>query len=313
MALMLKGLLDRFKAGLTKTRRNVVERIADVVRGRTRLGEAELEEIERILIEADTGVEPALHLVDRLRARVRAEGLPEGDGGVNRILKEEILRMLGAPEGQAPAPDPPPGSPRVVLVVGVNGVGKTTTIGKMAARHAAAGRQVVLAACDTFRAAAIDQLAVWADRSRAHLIRPQPGADPASVAFDAMSAARARGSDVVIVDTAGRLHTKVNLMEELKKVRRVIQKAQPDAPHETLLVLDATTGQNGVAQARRFHADLGVSGLVLTKLDGTAKGGIVLSIRHDLNLPVRMVGLGEGIDDLQEFDPEAFADALFED
>lgn len=288
----------------------MVDRIADVVRGRTRLDEAELEEIERILIEADIGVDVALHLVEALRGRVRAEGLPEG--GVIQVLREEVLRVLGAPGARTKASVPPPGAPGVTLVVGVNGVGKTTTIGKLAARQSAVGKRVVLAACDTFRAAAIDQLAVWADRSGAHLVRPQTGADPASVAFDAMSAARARGADAVIVDTAGRLHTKVNLMEELKKVCRVIQKAQPDAPHETLLVLDATTGQNAIAQARQFHAALGLTGLVLTKLDGTAKGGIVIAISHSLNIPVRMVGLGEGIDDLQDFDPKAFVDALFE-
>jgi fused signal recognition particle receptor len=307
---MLKGLFNRLKEGLTKTRANVVERIAEVVRGRPRLDEASLEEIERILIEADVGVDAALHLVETLRDRARSEGLPEE--GVNRLLKEEVLRMLNAPADQVQAAEPPPGAPRVILVVGVNGVGKTTTIGKLAARYAAEGKRVVLAACDTFRAAAIDQLAAWADRAGVHLVRHQPGADPASVAFDALSAARARGIDVVIVDTAGRLHTKVNLMEELKKVCRVIQKAQADAPHETLLVLDATTGQNAVTQAQQFHAALGLTGLVLTKLDGTAKGGIVIAISRSLNIPVRLVGLGEGIEDLQDFDPETFADALFE-
>ena len=309
---MLKGLFNRLKEGLARTRRNVVERIADVVRGRTRLDEAELEEIERILIEADTGVDVALHLVQTLRDRIRSDGIPEGDGGVSQVLKEEILKVLEAPAAQVRASEPPPGAPRVLLVVGVNGVGKTTTIGKLAARGAADGKRVVLAACDTFRAAAIDQLAVWAERAGAHLVRPQTGADPASVAFDALSAARARGADTVIVDTAGRLHTKVNLMEELKKVHRVIQKAQPDAPHETLLVLDATTGQNAIAQARQFNATLGLTGLVLTKLDGTAKGGIVIAISRSLNVPVRLVGLGEGIDDLQDFDPKTFVDALFE-
>ena len=307
---MLKGLFNKLKEGLTKTRINVVERIAEVVRGR-RLDEAALEEIERILIEADVGVDAALHLVEALRERVRADGLPEE--GVNRFLKEEVLRMLEAPAAQAQAVEPSPGEPRVILVVGVNGVGKTTTIGKLAARCAARGERVVLAACDTFRAAAIDQLAAWADRADAGIVRHQPGADPASVAFDALSAAKARGADAVIVDTAGRLHTKVNLMEELKKVYRVIQKAQAGAPHEVLLVLDATTGQNAIAQARQFHATLGLTGLVLAKLDGTAKGGIVIAISRSLNIPVRMVGLGEGIDDLQDFDPRAFVDAMFED
>ena len=309
---MLKDLFNRLKEGLTRTRRNVVERIADVVRGRTRLDEAELEEIERILIEADTGVDVALHLVQALRDRIRSDGIPEGDGGVSRVLKEEILKVLQAPALQVRTTEPLPGAPRVLLVVGVNGVGKTTTIGKLAARGAADGKRVVLAACDTFRAAAIDQLEVWAERAGAHLVRPQTGADPASVAFDALSAASARGADTVIVDTAGRLHTKVNLMEELKKVHRVIRKAQPDAPHETLLVLDATTGQNAIAQAMQFNATLGLTGLVLTKLDGTAKGGIVVAISHSLNVPVRLVGLGEGIDDLQDFDPKTFVDALFE-
>lgn len=309
---MLKGLFNKLKEGLARTRRSVVERIADVVRGRARLDEAELEEIERILIEADAGVEVAVHLVDALRNRLRSDGIPDDEGGVNQVLKKEILRVLDAPASRVRGSEPPPGAPRVLLIVGVNGVGKTTTVGKLAARYTADGKRVVLAACDTFRAAAIDQLAVWADRAGASLVRPQAGADPASVAFDALSAARARGADTVIVDTAGRLHTKVNLMEELKKVQRVIRRAQPDAPHETLLVLDATTGQNAVTQARQFNAALGLTGLVLTKLDGTARGGIVVAISHGLNVPVRLVGLGEGIDDLQDFDPAAFVDALFE-
>jgi fused signal recognition particle receptor len=223
------------------------------------------------------------------------------------VLKEEILSFI--PE-QAPDPVAPDSKPRVVMVVGVNGVGKTTTIGKLAARAHGAGRKVLIAAADTFRAAAIEQLAVWAERAGADIVRHKDNADPAAVAYDSITAAVSRGSDLVLVDTAGRLHTKVNLMEELKKIKRTISKVQPDAPHEILLVLDATTGQNGVSQAKLFNEAIGVTGIALTKLDGTAKGGIVVSICHSLGIPLKYIGVGESIDDLQDFDPVKFIDAL---
>ena len=310
---MLRNLLTKFKQGLSKTREGMFGRIREVIRLRPELDGEALEEIEEILIQADVGVDPTLRIVDRLRERVNAgETSDNPEGAVRRLLEDEILQILQTPSHKVSTLRPA-APPYVILVVGVNGVGKTTTIGKMAGRYRAEGKRVLLAACDTFRAAAIDQLSVWAERTGADIVRHQPGADPASVAFDALSAAGSRGIDVVLIDTAGRLHTRVNLMEEVKKIRRVLGKRQEGAPHETLLVLDATTGQNAVAQARQFHADLEVTGLVLAKLDGTAKGGVVVAIAHELGLPVRMVGLGEGPDDLNDFDPEAFVKALFED
>ena len=309
---MLGKFLNKFKEGLARTREGLFGKIKEVIRRRPRLDEEALEEIEEILIQADVGVGPTLRIIDRLRERVEDGGLSgDPEGAVQRLLEEEILQFL-----QPSAPSQPaqaaPGSPTVILVVGVNGVGKTTTIGKMAMRYKAEGKRVLLAACDTFRAAAIEQLGIWAERTDADIVRHQPGADAASVAFDALSAAASRGIDIVLIDTAGRLHTKVNLMEEVKKIRRVLAKCQPGAPHEILLVLDATTGQNAVIQARQFHKDLEITGLVLAKLDGTAKGGVVVAIADELGLPVRMVGLGEGVDDLKDFDPESFVKALFE-
>jgi fused signal recognition particle receptor len=228
------------------------------------------------------------------------------------LIRSELLDILGGVSPEEAVDAPTPVRPHVVLAVGVNGAGKTTTVGKLAVRYRDQGKRVLLAACDTFRAAAIDQLQVWADRAGAEMVRHQPGADAASVAFDAVAAATARDVDVVLIDTAGRLHTKVNLMEELKKIRRVLGGCLDGAPHETLLVLDATTGQNALAQARQFEADLGLSGLVLAKLDGTAKGGVVVAVADELGVPVRLVGLGEGPDDLIDFDPEAYVSALLE-
>ncbi len=304
--------LSKFKEGLLKTRTNITMRLTKILRRGRQLDEDILDQIEGILIEADAGVDSAIYLVEALRRRVGTDGPADGNQ-VKALLKEEILKILETPLPSQIPRDPEHDGPRVILVVGINGVGKTTAVGKLAARYTGGHLEVVLAACDTFRAAAIDQLAVWADRSRAHLVRHQTGADPASVAFDALSAARARGADFLIVDTAGRLHTKVNLMEEVKKIHRVIQKSQPGSPHETLLVLDATTGQNGFIQAREFHAALGLTGVILTKLDGTAKGGIVIAVSRLLGLPVRWVSMGEGIDDLQDFDPEVFVDAMFDE
>ena len=310
---MMSGLLSRFKKGLAKTRAGMFGRIRDAIRQKPSLDEDTLEEIEEILIQADVGVDATLRIVDRLRERFKeSSGSDDLEGQVQQLLEQEVLQILqpaggltGATEAQAPPP-------RVILVVGVNGVGKTTTIGKLATRLSAQGNRVLLAACDTFRAGAIDQLAIWAERADAEIVRHKPGADAASVAFDALSAAQARDIDVVLIDTAGRLHTKVNLMEELKKIRRVLSKNLNGAPHETLLVLDATTGQNAVAQATQFHNDIELTGLVLAKLDGTAKGGVAIAIASQLHLPVRYVGLGEDPEDLADFDPEAFARALFE-
>ena len=306
---MLGKLLGRLKEGLAKTRSNILGRIGDVVRRRGRIDEEMLEEIEEILIGADVGVDTTLKIMDAVRARVQRERISESERIIG-LLKEEVAGVLScANEGKDACTD---GRPQVVLLIGVNGTGKTTTIGKLAKRYRDQGKKVLLAACDTFRAAAIEQLEIWADRAGADLVRHQTGADAAAVAFDAVSASKARGTDVLIVDTAGRLHTKVNLMEELKKIHRVLGNAMEGAPHECLLVLDATTGQNALAQARQFDAALGVTGLVLTKLDGTAKGGIVIALADQLDLPVRMIGIGEQLDDLRDFDPQEFADALFE-
>ena len=302
---MLGEFFDKFRTGLAKTREGVFRRIRDVVRGKPNLDEETLEEIEELLIQADVGVGPAIRIIDRLRERYADTEVDDVESAVFQLLEEEINSILTASEPLSLS-----ASPTVILIVGVNGAGKTTTIGKLAKKYVDEGKQVLIAACDTFRAAAIDQIEVWAKRAGADIVRHQPGADAASVAFDALQAAQARGTDVVLIDTAGRLHTKVNLMEEVKKISRVISKAIEGAPHETLLVIDATTGQNAIEQARAFHQHLTLSGLVLAKLDGTAKGGIVIAVSDELDIPVRLVGLGEGEDDLQEFDPRAFTEAL---
>ena len=308
---MLGNFLRKFKHGLSKTLDGLSGKISEVLRRSPALDEETLEEIEEILIRADVGVNATLRIIDRLRERLRDGPAPERtEDWVRARLADELLEILRA--AQPPGRGPSAARPHVILVAGVNGSGKTTTIGKLACRYGASGKRVLLAACDTFRAAAIDQLSIWSERSGADIVRHRPGADAASVAFDALDAARSRDMDVVIIDTAGRLHTSINLMEELKKIRRVLGTCLPDAPHETLLVLDATTGQNAVAQARQFHADIGVTGLVLAKLDGTARGGVVIAIADELGLPVSMVGMGEGQDDLTDFEPEAFVTALFE-
>lgn len=292
----------RFRAGLARSRNALVGRIAAAL-GQ---GAPDQEEIEQALIESDVGVRSAQRLlaeIGRLPSdRRNAEGVKEA-------LRRNIEELVAGPGEPAELPS----RPWVVLVVGVNGVGKTTSIGKLAARHRAAGRSVLLVAGDTFRAAAADQLSVWAERTGAQIVRQAEGADPSSVAFDGIQAAVARGVDVVLVDTAGRLHTKVNLMEELRKVRRVIERVIPGAPHEVFLVLDATTGQNAVSQARTFAGAVDVTGVVLTKLDGTARGGVVVAIRQEIGLPVRYVGLGERAEDLEPFDAARFAAALVGD
>ncbi len=285
---------------LARTRDAFVGRLDSLLRGRERMDAALLEEIETLLFGADVGVRTA----EALLAAARGAASPDL---VRDRIEARALELLLANRSEPAAP----GKPHVVLVVGVNGSGKTTTIAKLAARWRREGRAVILAAADTYRAGAIDQLAVWAERAGAELVRGEPGGDPAAVAFDAVRAARARGLDVVLVDTAGRLQTQAGLMEELAKIGRVLRKEIPDAPHETLLVLDANTGQNAIRQALEFTRATRVSGIVLTKLDGTARGGVVLGIAQEIGIPVRYVGVGESLDDLVDFEPKAFVQALF--
>ncbi len=300
-------LAERFRKRLTRTRNRLGSSVADLF-GRGVTDEA-WEGLEEALIGADVGVEASLAIVEEVRRRAKDEGVTEV-GGVVRLLKEELERTLAVGDRSlARASD---GEPTVWLVTGVNGTGKTTSIGKIAAHEKSIGHQVVLAAADTFRAAASDQLKLWAERSDVRLVAKEPGADPASVAYDGYMAAKATDADLYIVDTAGRLHNKSELMDELGKVKRVLSK-QAGELEETLLVLDATTGQNGIAQARAFLDAVDVTGIILTKLDGTAKGGVVIAIQRELGLPVKLVGLGEGIDDLAEFDPHAFVEAIFAD
>ena len=300
------GFFDKLKAGLAKTRNNIVERVESVLLNKP-IDEAALDDIEEILITSDVGAEAASEMVERLRTKVRAGEVKSSDD-VKAYLKTEMASMLGRSQPLVIFGE----RPFVILTVGVNGVGKTTTIGKLAARFIAEGNSVLLAAADTFRAAAIEQLDIWSERTGADIIKHQSGSDPAAVAFDAVEAAKSRGVDVVIIDTAGRLHTKSSLMEELKKIHRVIRKAMPDAPQEILLVVDASTGQNALRQAHIFNDVIGVTGIALTKLDGTAKGGIIFAIKKELGIPVRLIGIGEGIDDLKDFSHEDFVKALFE-
>jgi fused signal recognition particle receptor len=298
------GLFDKFREGLKKTRDALFTPIASFVQPGRSLTDEDYEDLETALLRADVGPGAADRVLRGVRARLSAgsgEALPLD---ALRAEIESILSSVGT------GAEPGPARPHVALVIGVNGTGKTTSIAKLAHRYKESGESVLLVAADTFRAAASDQLEVWAKRAGVDVVSGAANADPASVAFDGMTRAKSRAYGRVLVDTAGRLHVKSNLMEELKKIRRVIEKALPGAPHETLLVLDATTGQNGLAQAREFHAALGVTGLVLTKLDGTAKGGVVLAIADALSLPIRWAGLGEGMEDLVPFDPAEFAAAL---
>jgi fused signal recognition particle receptor len=296
--------LKKLFQGLSRTREGLSEALQSLV-GAHPVDEDALDDLEASLLAADLGPSLAAEVVDSVRARVRAEGLDSSQ--LREAVREALRRAL------PPVPVPveaPQGGPRVVLVIGVNGGGKTTTVGKLAARERSAGRRVVVAAADTFRAAAIDQLRRWTDRAGVELIQQKEGADPSAVVFDALRSARSRGLDTVLVDTAGRLHTKTHLMAELEKVVRVVSREVPGAPHEVLLVVDATTGQNGLAQAQEFTRAARVTGVALTKLDGTAKGGVALGIQRQLGVPVRYVGVGEGLDDLLEYDPEAFLDGL---
>jgi len=298
----------RLGESLSRTRQKLSDNVQRVLGGRTRIDEDTLEELEEILITADVGVSATEKLLDRLRDRIQDQGLAEGDS-VHEAFVEEVVEVLrGAEAGEAAAEIE---GPRVILLVGVNGTGKTTTLGKLAHHYRNQDKKVLVAAADTFRAAAVEQLRIWAERAGVEIVANESGADPAAVAFDAVAAAEARGSDVVLVDTAGRLQTKVNLMEELRKIARVVGKRIPGAPHEVLLVLDATTGQNAIQQARQFGEVTTISGLVLTKVDGTAKGGVVIAIAGELGIPVRFLGLGEGMEDLAVFEAETFAAALF--
>jgi len=306
------GLFDKLKQGLTRTAQQIAERFDDLVKGsdapeqRMRTIDPDtLEGLEEVLLMADVGVSASTRIVDAVAERQR-----RGES-LRQLVREEILRVLDSAEmGRSSVTQV---SPRVVLIVGVNGTGKTTTVGKLANQMKKEGLKPLICAADTFRAAAVDQLQVWADRAGVDMVRAREGSDPAAVVFDALSAGRARGRDVILVDTAGRLHTRANLMQELEKIRRVASREVPGAPHETLLVLDATVGQNALVQAREFMGVAGVTGIVLTKLDGTAKGGMAVAIANDLHLPIRYVGVGEAIDDLLPFNPEEYVDALFQE
>jgi fused signal recognition particle receptor len=301
----LMGFFDKLKEKLTKTRQAFVEKVEQIFTGR-KIDEAALEELEETLIMSDVGTKAASEIMSGLREKIKKAEAADVDT-VKELLKKEMITLLGSPSPLTISST----KPFVILAIGVNGVGKTTTIGKLASRFRSQGLSVLLAAGDTFRAAAIEQLEIWAKRADTQFVKHQQGSDPAAVAFDAIMAAKSRNIDVVIIDTAGRLHTKINLMEELKKVKRSIQKAMPEAPQETLLVVDATTGQNALRQAEYFKEAVDVTGIVLTKLDGTAKGGIIFAINKTLGIPVKLIGVGEGIEDLRDFDPEEFVKALF--
>ncbi|WP_422657333.1 signal recognition particle-docking protein FtsY [Paenibacillus sp. EC2-1] len=303
-----ESVTKQFRDGLEKTRKGLVEKVSDLVIRRKKIDEEFYEELEEILIGADVGVNTVMDLMDELRAEVKKRRI-EDAADLQPVLSEKLMGLLKGDNNNELRMNPD--GITVILFVGVNGVGKTTTIGKLAHRFKQEGKKVLMAAGDTFRAGAIEQLEVWGERVGVEVIKQQPGSDPAAVMFDAVQAAKQRQVDVLLCDTAGRLQNKTNLMEELNKIFRVIQREIPSAPHEVLMVLDATTGQNALSQAKLFGEKSGVTGLVLTKLDGTAKGGIVVAIRQELNLPVKLVGLGEKMGDLQTFDSEQFVHALF--
>ncbi len=302
-----KGLFAGLRRRLTNTRKAFVGRVDELLLGKKQIDEELLEELEEILITSDIGVQTTMALIETVRQQVKRDELSD-PRQLKNALQTEICAFLKDSTKPAAITDH---KPHVIMVVGVNGVGKTTTIGKLAARYTNEGKRVMLIAADTFRAAAVEQLEIWAERAGAEVIRHKGKSDPSAVVYDGVKAAKSRGVDVVIIDTAGRLHTKVNLMEELKKMRRTVSRHIPEAPSEILLVLDATTGQNAISQAQLFHEALEITGIALAKLDGTAKGGIVVGICHSLGLPIQYIGLGEKIEDLHSFDPDAFAKALF--
>lgn len=301
------GFMNRLREKLEKSRTNLVGNVKRAL-GRPLVDGEAFEALEEVLIGADVGVATTLQIIEEMRQAVKEQGIQDSEALV-ALLKDELKKLLA--QGDHHIAWRAESGPHVTLVAGVNGSGKTTTTGKLAAQLRADGHSVLMGAADTFRAAAIEQLAIWSERTGAGLIKHAEGADPASVAYDAADAAVARGVDNVLIDTAGRLHTKVNLMEELKKIQRVVRKRIPSAPHEVLLVMDATTGQNGLEQARQFTQALEVTGIILTKLDGTAKGGMVVAIQRELGIPIKMIGIGEGVDDLDAFDPDQFVEALF--
>ncbi|GAA0063452.1 signal recognition particle-docking protein FtsY [Clostridium sp. CTA-1] len=303
---MFGKFFDKLKEGLTKTKDGFTDKISSVLNLAVTIDEDLYEELEEILVTADIGVDTSIKIIDRLRERVKEEKIKD-PAEIKPCLKRVILEMLGEEKGSI-TPDT---IPKVMLVIGVNGVGKTTSIGKVSAKLKDQGYKVIMAAADTFRAAAIDQLEVWSSRAKVDIIKHQEGSDPGAVVFDAVQAAKSRKADVLICDTAGRLHNKKNLMNELSKINKILEREYGDASKETLLVLDATTGQNAVIQAKEFMSACPIDGIILTKLDGTAKGGVVISIKDQLDIPVKLIGVGEGIDDLQEFNPEEFVEALF--
>lgn len=307
MAEEKRGFFQRLKEGLLKTHQSMVSKIDQLVAGKRKIDDSLLDELEEILITSDIGVKTTHQLLNQVTEKVKRKELEDADQ-LKKALQEQMFLILNR---QEKALETSAVRPFVIMVIGVNGTGKTTTISKIAQKLKGQGKSVLLAAADTFRAAAIEQLEVWGQRVGCEVIKQQSGSDPSAVVFDALKAGKARGSDVIIVDTAGRLHTKVNLMEELKKIKRVMARELPNSPHEILLVLDATTGQNAISQAKRFDKELGVTGIVLTKLDGTAKGGILISISDELKIPIRFIGIGEKVDDLREFDARDFVDALF--
>ena len=301
------GLFSKIKAGLQKTRNSIAQNVNSIINSFTKIDEEFFEELEEILVMSDIGVATSTEICDRMRAKIKETGETD-PSNIKSAMKEIIADMLGEDEGLKLHT-----KPSVILVIGVNGVGKTTSIGKIASQLKAEGKNVVLGAADTFRAAAIDQLGIWSQRAGVQMVRSVEGTDPASVVFDTIASAKAHNADVIICDTAGRLHNKKNLMDELAKINRVVKRELPDASVETLLVLDATTGQNAVNQAREFKNVTDITGIVLTKLDGTAKGGIIIPIKNELNIPVKFIGVGEGIDDLQPFNAHEFADGIFEE
>ena len=303
---------ENLDKGLAKTKESVFKKMSRAVVGKTKVDDDVLDSLEEVLITSDVGVDTTIRIIERIEERV-ARDRYVNTGELNKILREEIAALLAENENNE-AGDfdlPPEKKPYVIMVVGVNGVGKTTTIGKLAHKFKSAGKKVVLGAADTFRAAAIEQLEIWANRVDVPLVKQKMGSDPASVAYDTLSSAKSKDADVVIIDTAGRLHNKVNLMNELTKVKMVMQKIVPDAPHEILLILDGSTGQNAFEQARQFTKATEVTALAITKLDGTAKGGVVIGVSDQFRIPVKYIGIGEGVDDLQVFNRQAFVDSLF--
>ena len=302
------GIMERLRQGLGKTRAQIFGRLDRILMGRKEITGEILDELEEVLFSSDVGVAAAGEIIESVQEKVARRELEDPEA-LKRSIKEHIRSFLDVPARKNSTPAP--GEPHVVLVLGVNGVGKTTTIAKAASRFIDEGKKVMLVAADTFRAAAVEQLSVWAERVGADIVRQDTGADPSAVVFDALSAAHARGTDIVLIDTAGRLHTKKNLMDEIEKIHRVTGRKQPGAPHEVWLVLDATTGQNAIAQAETFNRSIGITGIVLTKLDGTAKGGVVVGIAHQLKIPIKFIGVGEKADDLRPFDPDEFVEAIF--